>query len=72
MKINLAWKSKQEAEEERLAQAWKTWEKRRKQAYQEISDPIYLQYQRGEKTREQWLEAVNKVKELVPKPTKKE
>lgn len=40
----------------------------RKVAYQEEADPIYFEYQRGEKTREDWLEKVLEIKLRFPKP----
>ena len=36
--------------------------------YQRDSDPIFMQYQRGEATEQQWLDAVQAVKEANPYP----
>lgn len=40
----------------------------RQQGYQSTSDPIFMQYQRGEATKEEWLAAVEKVKTDNPYP----
>ncbi len=43
-------------------------ERARQQAYREISDPIYFEYQRGDKTEAEWLAAVQAVKDAHPYP----
>jgi hypothetical protein len=43
-------------------------EQKRSQAYRETSDPIFFQYQRGDKTEAEWLAAVEAVKEANPYP----
>ena len=40
----------------------------RQQGYQSTSDPIFMQYQRGEATEQEWLDAVQAVKEANPYP----
>lgn len=40
----------------------------RQQGYQQTSDPIFMQYQRGEATEQQWLDAVQAVKDANPYP----
>jgi hypothetical protein len=37
-------------------------------AYRETSDPIFFQYQRGDKTEAEWLDAVQAVKDAHPYP----
>ena len=37
-------------------------------AYRTDSDPIFFQYQRGEKTEQEWLDAVNAVNDAYPYP----
>jgi hypothetical protein len=39
-------------------------------AYQQMSDPIFMQYQRGEATEKQWLDAVEAVKNANPYPAR--
>ena len=40
----------------------------RQRAYRDISDPIYFEYQRGDKTEAEWLAAVQAVKDAHPYP----
>lgn len=40
----------------------------RKQAYRDISDPIFMQWQRGTKTEQEWLDAVAQVEAEYPIP----
>lgn len=40
----------------------------RQAQYREISDPIFMQYQRGEATEQEWLDAVQAVKDANPYP----
>jgi hypothetical protein len=37
-------------------------------AYRETSDPIFFQYQRGDATEQEWLDAVQAVKDAHPYP----
>jgi hypothetical protein len=47
-------------------------EQQRQNAYQQYSDPIMAQYLRDEATKEEWLAAVQKVKDDHPYPEKVE
>jgi hypothetical protein len=47
-------------------------EQARQSAYQQHSDPIMAQYLRDEATKEEWLAAVQKVKDEHPYPEKVE
>lgn len=40
----------------------------RRQGYQTQSDPIYFEWQRGDKTEQEWLDAVQAVKNAHPYP----
>lgn len=42
----------------------------RQQQYAKLSDPIFMQYQRGEATKEEWLDAVQAIKDANPYPVK--
>ena len=42
----------------------------RQQGYQQTSDPIFMQYQRGEATEKEWLAAVQAVKDANPYPVR--
>jgi len=50
-----------EAQTEQVEQA-------RQVAYRETSDPIFFEYQRGDKTEAEWLAAVQAVKDANPYP----
>jgi hypothetical protein len=49
--------------------AYEQVEKARANAYRESSDPIFFQYQRGDKTEAEWLAAVEAVKVAHPYPS---
>lgn len=40
----------------------------RRQGYQRISDPVFFQWQRGEKTEQDWKDAIDQVNALYPIP----
>jgi hypothetical protein len=42
----------------------------RRQGYVQTSDPIFMQYQRGEATEKEWLAAVQAVKDANPYPVR--
>jgi hypothetical protein len=44
-------------------------ENARQSAYQATADPIFFEYQRGDKTEAEWLDAVQAVKTAHPYPT---
>jgi hypothetical protein len=48
--------------------AYEQVEQARQVAYRETSDPIFFQYQRGDKTEAEWLAAVQAVKDANPYP----
>ena len=54
----------QEAKEAELQQV----ENNRKNAYRNESDPIFLKWQRGEATEQEWLDKIDEIKERFPKP----
>lgn len=43
---------------------------KRQEQYQLVSDPIFMQYQRGEATEQEWLDAVQAIKDANPYPVK--
>lgn len=57
-----AWKKEQPAVEKAIATDL------RRQGYVLISDPVYMQYARGVKTKQEWLDAVAEVEALYPIP----
>jgi hypothetical protein len=48
--------------------AYEQVEKTRQIAYAQTSDPIFFEYQRGDKTEAEWLAAVQAVKDAHPYP----
>ena len=49
--------------------AFEAVENARQVAYRQTSDPIFFEYQRGDKTEAEWLAAVQAVKTAHPYPT---
>jgi hypothetical protein len=45
-------------------------ERARQIAYRETSDPIFFEYQRGDATEQEWLDAVQAVKDANPYPVR--
>lgn len=56
------WVKEQPAREKAAA------EEARRQGYMKYSDPVYFQWQRGEKTEQDYLDAVAQVKKDYPVP----
>jgi hypothetical protein len=48
--------------------AYENVENARKAAYANESDPIFFEYQRGDKTEQEWLDAVQAIKDAHPYP----
>jgi hypothetical protein len=48
--------------------AYEQVEQARQHAYQQTADPLFFQYQRGEITEQEWLDAVQAVKDAHPYP----
>lgn len=48
--------------------AYQSVEQARQIAYRETADPIFFEYQRGDKTEQEWLDAVQAVKDAHPYP----
>lgn len=61
-KLIAQWKKEQPARE--LADA----QEARRQGYVRISDPVFFQWQRGEKTEQDWKDAIAEVNALYPIP----
>ena len=66
MKVNYKTKERveQEAKEVELQQV----ENNRRNAYRNEADPLYLKWQRGESTEQDWLDKIQEIKERFPKP----
>jgi hypothetical protein len=48
--------------------AYEQTERARQHAYQQTADPLFFQYQRGTATEQDWLDAVQAVKDAHPYP----
>ena len=44
------------------------YEKLRREAYRNEADPLYLKWQRGEATEQEWLDKIEEIKARFPKP----
>lgn len=56
------WAKEQPAREKAIAT------ENRRIGYQTISDPVFFQWQRGEKTEQDWKDAIAEVEKLYPIP----
>lgn len=66
-----SWESLKEAEPEaEYVTAYDAVSAARLIAYQKDSDPVFFQWQRGEKTEQQWHDAVTAVNDANPYPDK--
>jgi hypothetical protein len=54
--------------EVRYERAYASVEEARIYAYQQTADPLFFQYQRGDATEQEWLDAVQAVKDAHPYP----
>ena len=43
-------------------------ENNRRNAYRNEADPLYLKWQRGESTEQEWLDKIEEIKDRFPKP----
>lgn len=59
-----SWAAEQPARERAMV------EETRRQAYQRDADPLFFGFQRGENTEQEWLDAVQAVKDANPYPVK--
>ena len=57
-----------ESDEYKYEQKLKAVENNRRNAYQDEADPLYLKWQRGEATEQEWLDKIQEIKERFPKP----
>ena len=54
----------QKAKEDELQQV----ENNRRNAYRNEADPLFLKWQRGDATEQDWLDKIEEIKERFPKP----
>ena len=43
-------------------------ENNRRNAYRNEADPLFLKWQRGESTEQEWLDKIEEIRERFPKP----
>ena len=66
--MKVKFKTKEQAEGEKKEAELQQVENNRRNAYRNESDPIYLKWQRGEASEQEWLDKIEEIKERFPKP----
>ena len=61
-------KTKEQVEQEAKEAELQRVEKSRRSAYQKEADPLFLKWQRGDATEQEWLDKIAEIKERFPKP----
>jgi hypothetical protein len=61
-------KTAEQVAQEKYERTYAQVEQARQVAYAKTSDPIFFEYQRGDKTEAEWLDAVQAVKDAHPYP----
>jgi hypothetical protein len=60
--------SADQVQQEKLEAEKKRIERNRRRAYEQEADPLYLKWQRGEATEQQWLDKIEEIRNRFPKP----
>ena len=66
--MKVEFKTKEQVEAEKKEAELQQVENNRRDAYQKESDPIYMRWQRGDATEQEWLDKIEEIKERFPKP----
>lgn len=66
--MKLFGKTQVQVDEETRAKATEACGMNRLQAYRDESDPLYMKWQRGEATQEEWIAKITEIKDRYPKP----
>jgi len=66
--MKVKFKTKEQVEAEAKEAELQRVETNRRNAYQKEADPLYLKWQRGEATEQEWLDKIEEIKERFPKP----
>lgn len=61
-------KTQAEVDAEKQAQGVEACRLNRLEAYRNESDPLYMKWQRGEATQQEWLDKIDEIKARFPKP----
>ena len=66
--MKVKFKTKEQVEQEAKEAELKQVENNRRNAYRNEADPLYLKWQRGEATEQEWLDKIEEIKVRFPKP----
>ena len=66
--MKVKFKTKEQVETEKKEAELQQVENNRRSAYRNESDPLFLKWQRGEATEQEWLDKIEEIKERFPKP----
>jgi len=66
--MKVKFKTKEQVDTEKKEAELQQVENNRRNAYRNEADPIYLKWQRGEATEQEWLDKIAEIKERFPKP----
>jgi len=66
--MKVKFKTKEQVETEKKEAELQRVENNRRKAYRNESDPLFLKWQRGEATEQEWLDKIEEIKERFPKP----
>ena len=66
--MKVKFKTKEQVETEKKEAELQRVEANRRNAYKKESDPIYMRWQRGDATEQEWLDKIEEIKERFPKP----
>jgi len=65
--MKVKFKTKEQIEQEAKEAELQQVENNRSNAYRNESDPLFLKWQRGEATEQEWLDKIAEIKERFPK-----
>ena len=68
--MKVKFKTKEQVETEAKEAELQQVETNRRNAYRNESDPLYLKWQRGDATEQEWMDKIEEIKERFPKPEK--
>jgi len=66
--MKVKFKTKEQVETEKKEAELQQVENNRRNAYRNEADPLFLKWQRGEATEQEWLDKIDEIKERFPKP----
>lgn len=66
--MKIKFKTKEQIEQEAKEAELQQVEANRRNAYRNESDPLFLKWQRGDATEQEWLDKIEEIKERFPKP----